>query len=130
MKKCLELLHKQREVNDNDVRLFLDIAENILKGFEPHPILQKAIEETQEIIVRESLSPESFFKGKTYEQLQDKRYKRGFHIIAAKRNNTWIYSFKAEFIFQVGDLIIGLGPTETVSQWRKCVNPKFSEEED
>ena len=106
------------------------IAENILKGFEPHPILQKAIEETQEVIVRETLSPESFFKGKTYEQLQDKRYKRGFHIIAAKRNNTWIYSFKAEFIFQVGDLIIGLGPTETVSQWRKCVNPKFSEEED
>ncbi len=106
------------------------IAENILKGFEPHPILQKAIEETQEIIVRETLSPESFFKGKTYEQLQDKRYKRGFHIIAAKRNNTWIYSFKPEFIFQEGDLIIGLGPKETVSQWRKCVNPKFSEEED
>jgi tetratricopeptide (TPR) repeat protein len=30
VKKCLELLHKQREVNDNDVRLLLDIAENIL----------------------------------------------------------------------------------------------------
>jgi uncharacterized protein with PhoU and TrkA domain len=106
------------------------IAENILKGFEPHVILQKAIEETQEVIVRETLSSESFFKGKTYEQLQDKRYKRGFHIIAAKRNKVWIYSFKPDFIFQEGDLIIGLGPKETVTQWRKCVNPEFSEDED
>lgn len=105
------------------------IAENILKGFEPHVILQKAIEETQEIIVRETLSPESYFKDKSYEQLQDKRYKRGFHIIAAKRNDTWIYSFKPDFIFQEGDLIIGLGPKETVAQWRKCVNPKSTEEE-
>ena len=104
------------------------IAENILKGFEPHVILQKAIEETQEIIVRETLSPESYFKDKSYEQLQDKRYKRGFHIIAAKRSDTWIYSFKPDFIFQEGDLIIGLGPKETVDQWRRCVNPESLDE--
>ncbi|MFW9877815.1 MAG: potassium channel family protein, partial [Candidatus Thorarchaeota archaeon] len=51
------------------------IAENILKGFEPHIILQQAIRETSEIVVRETLSEDSYFKGKTYNQLQDKRYK-------------------------------------------------------
>jgi uncharacterized protein with PhoU and TrkA domain len=106
-----------------------NIAENILKGFEPHYILQKAIEETQEIVVREKLSPESYFKGKTYEQLQDRRYKRGFHIIAMKREDKWIYSFKPDFIFQEGDLVIGLGPKETVEQWRRCVHPEIFEEE-
>jgi uncharacterized protein with PhoU and TrkA domain len=102
-----------------------NIAENVLKGFKPHNILQKAIKETQEIVVRERLSPESYFKGKTYKQLQDRRYKRGFHIIAMKRKDKWIYSFKPEFVFQEGDLIIGLGPKETLEQWRRCVHPEI-----
>jgi uncharacterized protein with PhoU and TrkA domain len=105
------------------------IAENILKGFEPHVILQKAIKETPEIVVRETLSEDSYFKGKTYEELQDKRYKRGFHIIALKREKRWIYSFKPDFIFQEGDLLIGLGPKETVEQWRRCVHPELFQEE-
>ncbi len=105
------------------------LAENILKGFEPHIILQKAIEETPEIVVRETISTESYFKEKTYKQLQNQQYKRGFHIIALKRENKWIYSFKSDFIFEVGDLLIGLGPKETVDQWRSCVHPEFSKEE-
>jgi len=105
------------------------IAENIIKGFEPHGILQQAIQETSEIVVRETLSEDSYFKGKTYHELQDKRYKRGFHIIALKREDKWIYSFKPDFIFEKGDLLIGLGPLETVMQWRKCVNPEKYKEE-
>ncbi|MHA2006852.1 MAG: potassium channel family protein [Promethearchaeota archaeon] len=104
------------------------IAENILKGFEPHSILQQAIRETSEIVVRETLSEDSFFKEKTYSEIQDSRYKRGFHIIALKREKKWIYSFKPDFIFKEGDLLIGLGPKETVLEWRRCVNPeKFKE---
>ena len=101
-----------------------NIAEIIIKGFEPHRILQKAIRETSEIVVREIISEDSFFKDKTYVALQDKRYKRGFHIIALKRKDKWIYSFKPNFIFREDDLIIGLGPKETLSQWRACVNPE------
>ncbi len=100
------------------------IAENILEGFEPHPIFQKAIKETSEIVVRETMSKDSFFKNKTYEELQNQKYKRGFHIIALKREEKWIYSFKSDFVFEEGDLIIGLGPKETVDQWRKCVHPE------
>jgi len=100
------------------------IAENIIKGFEPHGILQKAIRETSEIVVRETLSEDSYFKNKTYNELQDRRYKRGFHIIAMKREDKWIYRFKPDFIFEEGDLLIGLGPMETVMQWRRCVNPE------
>ena len=100
------------------------IAENILKGFEPHAIFQQAIRETSEIVVRETLSEDSYFKEKTYSELQDKRYKRGFHIIALKREDKWIYSFKPDFVLEEGDLLIGLGPLETVMQWRRCVNPE------
>ncbi|MHA1196468.1 MAG: potassium channel family protein, partial [Promethearchaeota archaeon] len=92
------------------------IAENVLRGFKVHNILHEAVKETAEIVVRETISKDSFFKDKTYEQLQDHRYKRGFHIIALKR-------FRPDFKFQEGDLIIGLGPKETVEQWRRCVHP-------
>ncbi|MHA1272556.1 MAG: potassium channel family protein [Promethearchaeota archaeon] len=101
-----------------------NIAENIIKGFKPHQILKTAISETPEVVVREKISEDSYFKGKTYSQLQDRRYKRGFHIIALKRKDKWIYSFKPDFVFEEGDLLIGLGPKETVLQWQRCVNPK------
>jgi len=107
-----------------------NIAESIIKGFEPHKILQKAIAETSEIVVRETLSEESYFRGKTYKDVQDKRYKRGFHIIALKREEKWIYSFKQDFTFEKGDLVIGLGPKESVNEWRRCVNPEKFKEED
>ncbi len=100
------------------------IAEIILKGFEPHWVLQQAIRETGEVVVRETLSEDSYFKDKTYNELQDKRYKRGFHIIALKREDKWIYRFKQDFIFEEEDLLIGLGPLETVMEWRRCVNPE------
>ena len=101
-----------------------NIAESIVQGFKPHSILQTAISETDEIVVREKISDASFFKSKTYQKLQDSRYKRGFHIIAIKRDNKWMYSFKPDFLLLEGDLLIGLGPKETVNQWRKCVNPE------
>ena len=101
-----------------------NIAENILKGFIPHRILRKAIIETSEIVVRETISEDSFFRGKSYSELQDSRYKRGFHIIALKRKDKWIYSFKPELLLEKEDLLIGLGPTETVEEWRRCVNPE------
>jgi uncharacterized protein with PhoU and TrkA domain len=52
-----------------------NIAENVLRGFKVHGILQQAVSETFEVVVRETISEDSFFKGKTYEQLQDSRYK-------------------------------------------------------
>ena len=105
------------------------LAENILEGFEPHIILQKAIKETSEIVVRETISADSYFKDKTYKQLQNQKYKRGFHIIALKRKNKWIYSFNTDFLFEEGDLLIGLGPKETVDQWRSCVHPNKLKED-
>lgn len=105
------------------------LAETILEGFEPHIIIQKAIKETAEIVVRETLSADSYFKSKTYDELQDQRYKRGFHIIALKRKDKWIYSFKSDFVFEVGDLLIGLGPKESVEQWRRCIRPESSKGE-
>jgi uncharacterized protein with PhoU and TrkA domain len=105
------------------------LAETILEGFEPHVIIQKAIEETSEIVVRETLSADSYFKSKTYDELQDQKYKRGFHIIALKRKDKWIYSFKSDFVFEVGDLLISLGPKESVDQWRRCVRPESTKGE-
>ncbi len=105
------------------------LAETILEGFEPHVIIQKAIEETSEVVVRETLSADSYFKNKTYNELQEQRYKRGFHIIALKRKDKWIYSFKSDFVFEEGDLLIGLGPKESVDQWRRCVRPESTKGE-
>ncbi len=100
-----------------------NIAEMIIKGFKPHPILVKAIKETSEILLREQVSYQSRFKNITYNEMLDK-YQLGVHIIAVKRGDNWIYDYKRDFKFEEGDLLIGLGPKETIIEWHKLVNPE------
>ncbi len=99
------------------------IAEMIIKGFTPHPILAKAIKETSEVLLREQVSIQSKFKNLTYKEMLD-NYQLGVYIIAVKRGENWIYDYKKDFKFNVGDIVIGLGPKETVIEWHKLVNPE------
>jgi len=99
------------------------IAEMIIKGFTPHPILAKAIKETSEVLLREQVSIQSKFKNLSYKEMLDD-YQLGVHIIAVKRGKNWIYDYKKDFKFEVGDIVIGLGPKETVIEWHKLVNPE------
>jgi uncharacterized protein with PhoU and TrkA domain len=99
------------------------IAEMIIKGFTPHPILVEAIKETSEILLREQVSPQSKFKDISYKDMLED-FQVGVHIIAVKRGDNWIYDYKKDFEFKVGDLLIGLGPKDTVIQWHKLVNPE------
>ncbi|MHA1329141.1 MAG: potassium channel family protein [Promethearchaeota archaeon] len=92
----LEMEELMDGLNINFEKEFLDFTHQI----ESPRDLTGIVKETAEIVVRETISKDSFFKDKTYEQLQDHRYKRGFHIIALKRDNKWIYSFRPDFKFQ------------------------------
>lgn len=99
------------------------IAEMIIKGFTPHPILAQAIKETSEVLVRESISQNSKLRNITYmEMIRD--FQLGVQIIAVKRGENWKYDYKKDFMFEEGDLLIGLGPKETVIEWHKLVNPE------
>jgi uncharacterized protein with PhoU and TrkA domain len=99
------------------------MVENILFGFEVHPILKKAFAESGETVVRELITERSYFKGKKYAEVHTKRYSRGFYIVAIRRDGDWIYNFTPDFILKENDLLIGIGPQETVDLWRRCVNP-------
>ncbi|MHA1297060.1 MAG: TrkA C-terminal domain-containing protein [Promethearchaeota archaeon] len=118
----LEMEELMDGLNINFEKEFLDFTHQIESPRDLTGIL-RIIFASEIIADASTISKDSFFKDKTYEQLQDHRYKRGFHIIALKRDNKWIYSFRPDFKFQEGDLIIGLGPKETVEQWRRCVHP-------
>lgn len=107
-----------------------NMAENIVKGFRPHEIIVSAINETDETVVRAYVTEKSRFNGKTYAEVQKPRYMRGFHLVAVKRDDDWIYGFKPDFTFQVDDLLIGLGPKEEIDAWRLGVDPEFDEDED
>ena len=99
------------------------IAEMIIKGFSTHPILVQAIKETSEILLRERVSSQSKFRDITYKDMLE-QYQLGVYVIAVKRGENWIYDYKKDFTFKEGDLLIGLGPRDTVIQWHKLVNPE------
>ncbi|MEX2684073.1 MAG: potassium channel family protein [Candidatus Sigynarchaeota archaeon] len=99
------------------------IAENLLKGFEPHEVIVAAFSEAWDVAVREVLAPGSFLKGKTVAEVHVPKHSKGFHIIAIKRDNDWIYDIKMDFKLRAGDIVIGIGPKEQINFWRTQVNP-------
>jgi len=100
-----------------------DIAEHVIKGFETHEVIVAAFSEAWETVVREVVARASFFNGKTVAEVHTPKYAKGFHILAIKRDGDWIYDIKRDLKLKVDDLIIGIGPKETINAWRKQVNP-------
>ncbi|MHA1506993.1 MAG: potassium channel family protein [Candidatus Asgardarchaeia archaeon] len=82
-----------------------NIADIILRGLEPHPIIKEIIEETEEAIIRVSVEEGSSLVKKTIDQchLEDVL---GLNILAIRRENTWYFDPPDEFEFEVGDIII------------------------
>lgn len=85
-----------------------EIADAVIRGVEPHPILKMVIEETDETIVKTCVGAESELEGKTIGEVAiDDRL--GMKIIAIKRGDEWIYSPPDSHILRRGDIIIAKG---------------------
>lgn len=85
-----------------------EIADAVIRGVEPHPILKMVIEETDETIVKTCVGAGSELEGKTIEEVAiDDRL--GMRIIAIRRDDKWIYSPPNSYVLKRGDVIIAKG---------------------
>jgi len=91
-------------------------------------VLRLAIEEAEETVTYVQVDEISPLANKTLRAARIPE-ETGLWVLAIKRENKWIYSFKPGFVFLKGDLLIGLGPKETVEQWKKCVHPEKYKED-
>jgi uncharacterized protein with PhoU and TrkA domain len=87
-----------------------EIAEVVLRGLEPHPVLQMVIEEAEETVTRVQVSEESSLVGKTLREVQIPE-ETGMWILYIRRGKQWIRP-KPNVSIKTGDMLVASGYTE------------------
>jgi len=83
------------------------IAEVVLRGLEPHPILGLAIKEAEETVTHVRVSKESSLAGKSLRKAQVHE-ETGMWVLAIKRADKWLRP-KPDTVIEAGDVLIASG---------------------
>ena len=76
-----------------------------------HPVVQMALEETEETSAETMVQPGSPASGHTLKELQIET-ETGMFVLAVQRGARWIYRPRGTFTLQEGDRLISVGPEE------------------
>lgn len=86
------------------------IAEVVLRGLKPHPILKMVIEEAEETVTRVQVTENSPLVGKTLREAEIPE-KTGMWVLVIRRGNKWIRP-RPNTKIQAGDILIASGYAE------------------
>jgi uncharacterized protein with PhoU and TrkA domain len=84
-------------------------------GEELHPVIQMALEESEEVATETVVEHGSRAEGKSLKQLQLET-ETGMFVLAVQRGRRWIYRPRPRFELQAGDRVISLGPEEGIGE--------------
>jgi uncharacterized protein with PhoU and TrkA domain len=88
----------------------MEIADVVLRGLEPHPILRLVIEEAEETVTKVSVSETSTLVGKTIREAQLQE-ETGMWVLVIRRGNWW-FRPRPDTIIKGGDVLIASGYAE------------------
>ncbi|MEX0991703.1 MAG: TrkA C-terminal domain-containing protein [Actinomycetota bacterium] len=88
-----------------------DMTWYIEHGEELHPVIQMALEETEETSAETVVHTGSEADGKSLRELRLET-DTGMWVVAVQRGTRWIYRPRASFTFAAGDRAISIGPEE------------------
>ena len=88
----------------------MEIADVVLKGLEPHPILKLVIEEAEETVTKVTVTEKSPLVGKTIKEarIQDET---GMWVLVIRRGNWWLRP-RPNTTIKEGDILIASGYAE------------------
>jgi uncharacterized protein with PhoU and TrkA domain len=96
------------------------IAEVVLRGLEPHPVLKLIIKEAKETVTYVYVSKESTLVDKSLEEAKISE-ETGMWVLALKRGDKWIRT-KPNTVIQAGDFLIASGYKEGEEDLRKLAS--------
>lgn len=103
-----------------------NLAELVLEGKELHPVIKTALKESDESIVRTTVSKNSILANKTLGELR-LRSNVGIDVIAIRRNGRWIFDPKKNTKIHPGDTLIGIGTVYSCKRFDKIAKGKLKE---
>jgi uncharacterized protein with PhoU and TrkA domain len=86
------------------------IAEVVLRGLKPHPVLKLVIEEAEETVSRIQIAKLSLLVGKTLREAQIPE-RTGMWVLVIRRNGKWLRP-KPETVMQHNDVLVASGYAE------------------
>ena len=99
-----------------------EMAEVVLRGIEPHPILKLTISEAEETVTQACVTQNSPLNGKTLKEARVHE-ETGMWILAIKRGDKTLRP-KADSKIQPGDVLIASGYSEGVEDLKKLASPE------
>jgi len=98
----------------------MEIADVVLRGLEPHPILKLVIEEAEETLTKVTVSEDSQLVGKMIReaQIQDET---GMWILVIRRGNWWLRP-RPDTVIRAGDVLIAAGYAEGEADFESLVS--------
>ena len=88
----------------------MEIADVVLRGLEPHPILKLVIEEAEETVTRVKVSETSPLVGKKIREAQIQE-ETGMWVLVIRRGNWWLRP-RPDTVIKAGDVLIASGYAE------------------
>jgi uncharacterized protein with PhoU and TrkA domain len=98
----------------------MEIADVVLRGLEPHPILKLVIEEAEETVTKVTVSEDSQLVGKMIReaQIQDET---GMWVLVIRRGNWWLRP-RPDTVIRAGDVLIAAGYAEGEADFESLVS--------
>lgn len=109
-------------VTENIADAAAQIAEVVLRGIKPHPVLALAIEEAEETVVRIQVAEESPLVGKTLREAQVHE-ETGMWVLVVRRGEKWMRPSSGVKI-NAGDVLIASGYAEGEEDFKKLASPE------
>lgn len=97
-----------------------EMAEVVLRGLEPHPVLQLVIEEAQETVSRAQVLQKSMLVGKTLREAKIPE-ETGMWVLVIRRGDRWIRP-RPDVVIQAGDTLIASGYAEGEDDFKKLAS--------
>jgi uncharacterized protein with PhoU and TrkA domain len=99
-----------------------EMAEVVLRGIEPHPVLKLTIKEAEETVTQACVTRNSPLINKSLKDVKVPE-ETGMSILAIKRGEKTLRP-KADTRIQLGDILIASGYSEGVEDLRKLASPE------
>jgi uncharacterized protein with PhoU and TrkA domain len=98
-----------------------EMAEVVLRGIEPHPVLKLTIKEAEETVTQACVSSDSLLVNKTLKEARVHE-QTGMWVLAIRRGEKTLRP-KGDTTIQIGDLLIASGYAEGVDDLKKLASP-------
>jgi uncharacterized protein with PhoU and TrkA domain len=98
------------------------------KGEEVHPVLSAAIEESDEVVIKLTVSPGSPADGKTLEDLKLET-ETGMFALAVNRGGRWTYRPRDTYTLRAGDSVLATGAPEGLEPLAALFGQELEESE-